>query len=241
MSKKLVLFFILINVFIQHGSPNFETHAAQKPCISCHPKVGKGKHVHPALKMGCDKCHVTSGGKEHPKHAESIKLSLAMPGLCYKCHREANFTGSYVHSPVAKGNCSICHDPHRSDVQEPLRKEPQDICFGCHAEVEFTRKYIHPVALAGCGKRCHNPHASDYPHLLQSDVVTLCIGCHKKEQSGTHIVTLPGGKIHPVGGVRFPNNRNRFMDCASCHNPHSSNYSKLFTSNKKCHVCHRYY
>ncbi len=241
MRRRSSLLFLLAFVLIQFNTDGFKVLADQRACTPCHSNITRGAHIHPALNMGCNQCHTMTPGKNHPKESGSVKLSLDMPHLCYKCHREASFTGSYVHPPVAKGQCETCHDPHHSDIQEPLKAEPLEICFGCHAEEKFTRKYVHGVALGGCSKKCHNPHASDYPKLLQTDVNTLCIGCHKKQQSGNHIVSLPRGKIHPVFGVPFPGNRKKLIDCASCHSPHSSNYAKLFTSKKKCRLCHKGY
>jgi predicted CXXCH cytochrome family protein len=55
------------------------------------------------------------------------------------------------------------------------------------------------------------------------------------------VSSLPRGKVHPVEGVPDPSNRKRKITCASCHNPHSSDYPKLFPSARICRACHKYY
>jgi predicted CXXCH cytochrome family protein len=192
------------------------------------------------VNLGCEECHLLVEEKVHQKNGGSIRLWKDMPALCFKCHKESAFTGQDIHPPVAKGMCDTCHDPHHSDHRELLKDEPRELCFKCHAKEKYTRKYVHKVALGGCGARCHNPHSSDYPRLLSMQVGETCIGCHRMQQSGTHIVALPGGRTHPISGVADPKNRKKEMNCVSCHNPHSSNYEKLFTTKRKCVRCHKY-
>jgi len=222
---------------------SFNTFAAHKnPCLTCHKNYKKPtKNIHPALDIGCEACHVTVQGKEHPKHEDSVKLRYDVPGLCYNCHKESKFKGSDVHSPVAGGMCTSCHDAHRSDFKKLLINEPPELCYGCHKKAKFTQKYSHLVALNGCGRRCHNPHASDKPYLLSLGVNDVCTGCHKAQETGRHIVSLPKGHIHPVKGFPDPEKPTKELSCASCHNPHSSNFERLFASRKKWKRCHEFY
>lgn len=211
-------------------------------CAKCHPDIGKGqKYRHPAINLGCSSCHLPKVGRQHPKEKESMQLTYDIPTLCFHCHKEKKFTGKYIHLPTERAMCMMCHDPHQSDIEDLLRSEPQELCYRCHAREKFTKPYIHKVALGGCGIRCHNHHASDYPHLLSSEIGDLCIGCHKIQESGTHIVSLPGGKVHPVFWKKDPGKRKRAMTCSSCHNPHGSKYRKLFIYKPICKRCHKIY
>ena len=92
----------------------------------------------------------------------------------------------------------------------------------------------------------------------------VCVNCHKKQVSGQHIMSLPGKKIHPIKNVidistlkmikapdptnpkheieiPDPNVPGKQLNCASCHNPHSSDYGKLFPVQRICNKCHKEY
>ena len=237
MLKECSFFVLLLGVLSSIDLSIAKTFVAQDEfCLGCHPAVAKSKHV--LLHLGCEKCHMISEGERHPMNGASMKLVQDVPFLCFKCHPETAFRGKYIHSPVAAGRCEACHDLHCSYDQK-LLKDESEICFRCHGKENFTKKYKHKVVAGSCGKRCHNSHASDYPHLLSSNVNSLCIGCHKEQQSGEHIVAFAGGKLHPVSGVYNQNDLNMEMNCTSCHNPHSSDYTKLFTVRTKCRNCHK--
>jgi|WetSurSiteA1Bulk_404760.scaffolds.fasta_scaffold00668_10 predicted CXXCH cytochrome family protein len=238
---KRTIFFIIMILYLVFFSANVSS-AHTKSCAGCHADIGKGhKYIHPAVNLGCESCHMNKDGMQHPKQRGSILLRTDIPKLCFQCHKESKFTGKYVHLPIEKGMCLMCHDPHQSDIQELLRNEPQELCYRCHAKEKFTKKYVHKVAQGGCGIRCHSHHASDYPKLLESGISDMCIGCHKIQQSGNHIVSLPRGKVHPVFWEKDPGNRKKEMTCASCHNPHCSDYHKLFTYKRICNRCHKAY
>jgi len=234
----LMIFFIVSLGCFVTGAFSEQT----KSCGECHSDIGKGnKYIHPAINLGCESCHMNRDGMQHPKQKESMKLKTDLPKLCFQCHKESKFTGKDVHSPVLKGMCDTCHDPHQSNYPELLKNEQKECCYRCHAKEQYTRQYMHKVAQGGCGARCHNPHASEYPRLLASDISDMCLGCHREQQSGTHIVALPGGKIHPISWKRDPRNRKKEMTCTSCHNPHCSEFRKLFTEKKICKRCHKSY
>jgi predicted CXXCH cytochrome family protein len=222
---------------------SFNSFAAQEnQCFVCHKDIAKdNKKIHPALKSGCDTCHVTVTDLEHPKHDKSMKLLYALPELCYKCHKEANFKGKYTHPPVMKGNCISCHNAHSADFTKLLVSDAPELCYKCHDRKKFERKYVHTVALHNCFRRCHNPHANDNPYCLLMPVNEICVNCHRNQETGNHIATLPGGFIHPMTGVPDPKKPSKELTCASCHNPHSSSFSKLFYSKGKCKRCHKYY
>ncbi len=237
----LKLSIFLICLLQSYGIPVHQAFASQNgPCLTCHSEFSKpSKYDHGALSIGCNTCHMAVKDKRHPEQNNSIKLVQDMPLLCYGCHKKSKFQAKYVHSPAAEGNCTFCHNPHRSSLSNLLVSERPDLCYKCHDKANFTKKNIHPVII---GRRCncHNPHAGDYPYLLETTVNELCVSCHKDEETGRHIVSLMRGRIHPVGGVPEPRNPKKLISCATCHNPHSSKFPKLFTKKKICHYCHKY-
>lgn len=104
-------------------------------------------------------------------------------------------------------------------------------CLDCHPSIQ-QGAIIHAALTMGCIS-CHSAiDANDIPHKktntiakgLSSEPPELCYGCHDK--SG-----LEGKVTHSpvVGGM-----------CISCHNPHSSDSSKLLTSEPPalCFTCH---
>lgn len=211
-------------------------------CLTCHAKFKKtSRNDHPALGIGCNACHVAAADKAHPQQKDGIKLKQEVPGLCYGCHKKARFQETNIHPPVAEGKCTTCHNPHTSAFSSLLQCDPPELCYGCHDKSSYTKKYLHPVII-GRQCNCHNPHASNYPSLLASTVNEGCIGCHRDKKSGSHIVALPKGKIHPIDGTG-PGMRNirKQISCATCHNPHSSNYRKLFPKARVCRICHKYF
>ena len=214
----------------------------ENPCLICHVNFKEpSKNIHPALNIGCDACHFAEQGKEHPKQKNSIKLRYDVPELCYNCHKESKFKDQYIHKPISEGMCTACHNVHQSDFKSLLIIEPPELCYKCHYKAKFIKKHFHKVALNACGRRCHDPHASNRPYRLSQDVNTTCIGCHSAQESGRHIVSFSDSRIHPIKGLLDPNKPNMEMNCVSCHNPHSSNFAKLFSSGKKCKKCHKFY
>jgi predicted CXXCH cytochrome family protein len=242
-SIRTILPGIMAFLFLTFELFTFNAFAAQKnQCLKCHKNFDM--HIrknHPASKRACGACHLAEQGKKHPKQKNSIKLKDDIPGLCYQCHKESKFIGQYIHTPVAEGGCTVCHDVHHSRVKSLLVSKTPELCYKCHDKAKFTGKYTHKVALNSCGRRCHNPHASEKPYLLSLSINDDCAGCHKAQGTGRHIVSLHGEHIHPISGVTDPGNPTREMACTSCHNPHSSNFAKFFSSRQKCKGCHTYY
>lgn len=206
-------------------------------CYGCHDKAGfKGKSLHPPLISGtCTACH-----NPHQSNLEKL-LVHDIPGLCYNCHNESKFRGRSVHAPV--GLCLRCHNAHASNFSKILLSDSPQLCYTCHDKTLFTKKYVHVVATIpnGCNL-CHKGHVSDNPYLLLKPIVELCTTCHKGQEKGMHIVAPFAGAItHPVTGMPDPSNSKRDLSCVSCHNPHSSNFAKLFPLAIICTKCHQYY
>ncbi len=242
---------------------NLQALAAEgNPCLTCHGDLKAQKTIHQPLAMGCEACHKAVEGKNHPEKG-SMVLIQGMPALCYSCHDESKFKGSSIHKPISIGICKACHNPHSSNFKNLLRSELPELCYFCHDKGKFTKKYNHKVInVIGC-VTCHNPHASNNPSLLYNPVNEVCVTCHKAQSSGLHIVSLPARQVHPIKGVKDistlkmikvpdpknpkvqveipdPNVPGKELSCASCHNPHSSDYPKLFLQQRICLRCHKY-
>jgi predicted CXXCH cytochrome family protein len=106
----------------------------------------------------------------------------------------------------------------------------EPLCLKCHAKLTIG-KSVHKALNMGCGT-CHSGiDATTVPHKktnalekgLSSAQPGLCYGCHDK-------AIFTGKIIHPAIST----------GCTVCHNPHSSKYVKLLTSDPKtlCLSCH---
>jgi len=228
-------------------------------CFTCHaPSKFQEKVVHsPVLSGTCTGCH--------DPHSSNVKklLTNRMPGLCFNCHKESAFKAKYDHAPIYGGMCPACHSPHSSPNQKLLLSPTPEVCYTCHEKSKFNKKYVHAVVKLGCDS-CHDPHKGDYPNLLLKEQFDLCLSCHPNKNDGRHVINVPGGKPHPIRGVKDPSvpwtkmipsskvpgklvevpdptKPGKEMDCLSCHEPHSSDYRNLFLVDNICGKCHEYY
>ncbi|MBC8553839.1 MAG: hypothetical protein H8D23_29870 [Candidatus Brocadiales bacterium] len=204
-------------------------------CIACH-----------TLKLGkLDKRPVNIGAFER----ESIPGDMERIGAtstCFSCHKSVT-SYKYVHGPVAVWSCLFCHDPETEPVYS-VKKPDTEVCFSCHVEQKnewVNSKYIHgPLTMGNCSI-CHNPHASDNLFNLIKPSWDLCINCHEGQATGRHIIVGLYNEGHPTHGVLDPLRKGKELTCASCHNPHASNYPKLWAMNVRsqfelCMKCHKY-
>lgn len=214
-------------------------------CFSCHRRLASGsKWLHaPTALVACMTCHRRSEGSD--KIATQVGQ---VAEACFSCHiskRRWN-TSPFVHSQVANGDCTVCHDPHGADYPYMLWADPKiDICIACHAEMEDIRKnkrgYVAHGILEGSGcSACHSPHASDYRFQLAGPINDVCVSCHvtfKGIKEGH-----PVGK-HPLSGVPDQLRKGRELACSGCHNPHGSEYKFLLIGNllggHVCTKCHK--
>jgi predicted CXXCH cytochrome family protein len=179
---------------------------------------------------------------------EAKAENISSVSTCYSCHKKIT-SYPFVHGPASVWSCLSCHDPD-SVPRYNIPETEAVICFTCHTEQDaewHSKKYIHgPVNIGKCAI-CHSPHSSNYPHNLVKPVWDLCTSCHRDKKSGKHVL---GGMFfkegHPTKGRPDPLRKGKELSCASCHNPHASDYPKLWALNAKgafdlCLKCHRYY
>jgi predicted CXXCH cytochrome family protein len=90
---------------------------------------------------------------------------------------------------------------------------------------------------------CHDPHASDNEFRLRKPIIKLCTSCHKGYDDGYHVVQLPAGGGHPIGGRPDPLREGRELVCSSCHDPHGTNNPRMWYRASErlvlCVECHR--
>ncbi|WP_243374060.1 cytochrome c3 family protein [Geotalea sp. SG265] len=97
----------------------------------------------------CDDCHDKT--KENG-------LVVGKSQLCSMCHDDF-IKGSFVHGPVAVGECLACHEPHTSQYQSLLKTNKDQACSVCHQEKRLSAAMHDKVSQrkVNCVD-CHNPH-----------------------------------------------------------------------------------
>ncbi len=253
--------------FMCHDKTKFvdtTTHppVAQGKCTSCHdPHAGSVKKLLLAKVPDlCYRCHAKksfSGKKSthspvrdgmcnacHAPHASSVgKLLLnETPDLCFGCHnRDELDGGKVVHKPVGEGMCMSCHLPHQGDADKLLLSKMPDLCFTCHDNGPFKKAKQHPPVAEGMCMECHKPHTARNKNLLPTSTNKVCFQCHQRVQQRPHIMNI-GAKGHPVRAKnkKLSNGKKINLVCTSCHNPHSSDWGRLFAypDDKLCSHCH---
>lgn len=213
---------------------------SEENCLSCHSQFkDPAKAVHAALGMGCETCHQSIEGMRHPEQKGGMKLSDDVPGLCYGCHDESKFKGKFIHLPVSSGLCTTCHNSHQSEFSKILIDSLPQLCYKCHESKTSKRNVHSPMAKGQCTV-CHRAHASNTTSLLMTRHLNdLCVSCHTKYAKGPHAVRGLTGN-HPMWKKPDPSRPGKEMSCASCHDPHSSDFSKLMPQKMLCRKCHKY-
>lgn len=167
----------------------------------------------PYLEKKCNDCH----------YAGSMgKLKTPLKDLCYTCHTNFNTAYSSLHGPVASGNCTQCHNPHRSKLNSLLLEEGNQLCFKCHDKLDIDSSKIHKTIGDKSCVTCHNPHGGANKGLLQDNA---CYECHEKFEATYTYMHGPVG----AGGL-----------CVACHESHDSTKPSLLklTANELCLNCH---
>jgi predicted CXXCH cytochrome family protein len=149
----------------------------------------------------------------------------------------------------------MCHNPHQGGKEKLLTDDLPLICFMCHDESVFKKKKVHSPVEAGMCTYCHSPHASENIAQLLQPVNKVCTSCHTEPgiRNGSHVIRGFTRAGHPVKwkkevprkkGKKQPDRKKRKLSCSSCHNPHSSDWGRLFrykaqSSFDLCRHCHK--
>ena len=146
--------------------------------------------------------------------------------VCLQCHItfEETLKKRHLHTPVKKGDCAGCHNPHSSSHGALLAQAPEKVCLGCHQGLVPEKAVsVHQVVAAGECSSCHDPHGADYRNNLNARGNELCFGCHGELEQ-----LVAGAKVahDPVK-----------EGCLSCHNPHASTRGEALLTSAEPGLC----
>ncbi|MBW2481891.1 MAG: hypothetical protein JRF38_18020 [Deltaproteobacteria bacterium] len=176
------------------------------------------------------------------------KAPVPADSSCYSCHRGIA-SCSFVHGPAFVWSCLTCHDA-RGEPKYSLKYPVPELCYKCHWEQKQQRsgkKNYHAPYITDKCCMCHNPHASENPCRLDRPVWLLCVSCHPGQADGRHVVAPyfwgTRHRKHPTRGIPDPSRKGHELTCASCHDPHASDFPmfiskygpRSFDLCKKCH------
>jgi predicted CXXCH cytochrome family protein len=211
----------------EEGATNVVRVPAKRTTATKRPSVLSAFHfsqgslsnyvMHPPFaKQECTQCH--GGSKLNPV------LKAPQKDLCMQCHKK-NFAAPMpvMHKPVELGQCSNCHDPHKSLNKKLLLKAGNDLCLKCH-QAKMAEPVKHAaVEMNGC-LECHLPHGGPNKFLTKVAADKLCYQCHDDFATTAKFVHAPV----------------QSGDCTQCHNPHSTRFEKLLTHKgaDTCYECH---
>ena len=112
----------------------------------------------------CTLCHAERGQRGF---SPQTRLIVPVPKLCYGCHTNYTVSASFVHGPVAAGQCLFCHNPHRSKIKHLLRESEPQLCYLCHDKSMIESIPGHSAELSAACATCHSAHASSIRYLLK--------------------------------------------------------------------------
>ena len=157
-------------------------HSAQDPvrdratqpevCFSCHKeqRVLVNRQSHHPIKEGtviCSDCH-----NVHGSAGPKMMVRDSVVQTCYTCHMEKRGPFIRTHQPVTE-DCTICHNPHGSNVANLLKSRPPFLCQQCHepgshqgniASLTFPNTTVNNNTLARGCLNCHTQiHGTNNP------------------------------------------------------------------------------
>jgi predicted CXXCH cytochrome family protein len=234
---------------------------AKANCASCHNPHGSNvagilfDTVHaPVASRRCSQCHnpATAG--------EPFATRRAGFELCRGCHNtmmNETFAKARVHWPlVDRTGCLSCHEAHASRQKKLLNVPEAALCGECHratadwqttlaarekqekasasrARAEKGALTHAPIQEGSC-TTCHMPHASDNTYLMrQASFIEGCGTCHDWLKHSSHPM---GEKVTDL------RNKNRSVDCLSCHRAHGTGNRFMITfatQTELCVQCHK--
>lgn len=143
-------------------------------CFSCHQEK-KSRFLLPShhpvseKKMRCSSCHDV-----HSAERAALK-DHQINERCLACHAQYQGPFVYEHPPVVE-DCTICHEPHGTVVNNLLRQSEPFLCLRCHTGHKPNPKTgQHPsmgAFMTSCAQ-CHAQiHGSDLPSQVKGDGLT---------------------------------------------------------------------
>ncbi|MCC6680321.1 MAG: hypothetical protein IT445_05400 [Phycisphaeraceae bacterium] len=121
---------------------------------------------HPAWdKADCARCHDVDSGNQVRQQVDQV---------CLECHGPLTQETRYatLHEPVAQGQCTTCHTPHRSTRPHLIKPQAEQLCYNCHDPAQL-RNSTHPPVVRGDCTLCHAGHGADNPDLLKPPLLAV--------------------------------------------------------------------
>jgi len=128
----------------------------------------------------CDDCHIVKfniPARSVDRSKTRFTAGGGMPGvlvapkemLCIRCHdslsaSKAAVMGLWLHTPAARGEWNLCHDPHQSEHPSMLLKKTDALCLTCHQGKDVAKIKGHEK-IENC-LECHNPHLGKNRSML---------------------------------------------------------------------------
>lgn len=201
-------------------------------CVTCHEeqakKIETAKVQHPGAQGECIACHNPHAGKT-PGFLQPNPVDA-----CLACHADQAEQGkkAFRHQPAFAQGCATCHEPHGGDNQHLLRvANVSSLCMECHGpEARPVPEKDSPlVTIFGGQVKLPANYFSKVPRIP----VRYGLG-HPVEH-------------HPVIDQMDPTDNSKVrvaMNCASCHQPHSSAQPNLLANDLAngvafCANCHK--
>jgi predicted CXXCH cytochrome family protein len=115
-------------------------------------------------------CSICHGKRKQRGFSSQTYLTKSVPKLCHDCHTDYTESATFVHGPVAVGQCIFCHNPHKSKIEHLLVVPEPGLCYLCHDinTIELITDHL-SKQLSTCTD-CHNPHASSIKGLLNRTI-----------------------------------------------------------------------
>jgi len=181
-------------------------------CLECHADHASGDHVHPAVVLGCNSCHVIVT-RDSETYVE-IKHSDAI--VCRECHPPERL--QHAHFPYASSMCVRCHEPHVSARPVLLRANVNELCLACHLYSRDKVPTRHmPLIELKQNNTVGHPYAR-HPVAGTSDPLNggemSCISCHLAH-GGTLAHYLKMGSEIPEDALN--QDSETYDMCRKCH------------------------
>ena len=146
------------------GSEAPEARRDSRSRVRPNPNFAHG----PYGARSCGSCHQGAAGV-------SPRLVQPLAELCVGCHSDRHFPGgrpvaTWLHGPVANGQCTACHNPHQTVRRYMLLKDDGPaLCGQCHGAAELQQTPQHVADPAAECTTCHNAHLGRDRLLLKAD------------------------------------------------------------------------
>jgi len=145
-------------------------------CAECHANHANGAHVHPAVALGCNSCHVISTRDGETR----VEIKQGNAVVCRECHPPEKLL--HAHFQYASSMCVRCHNPHVAANPKLLRTKVNELCLACHLYTRDKVQSSHvPLIELTKNNALGHPYqrhpVAGFPDPLSGGEMS-CISCH---------------------------------------------------------------